>query len=344
MSAPWQSAARLGVLGTGAALPGEAIATPALIERISERFGFAAPKRALALAERMGIVSRHLVRDFVAAREEARAGDSNPELSARAVRAALDSAGAKVSDVAFLIGHTTSPASLLPGNIALVADVLGYGGPHVELRQACTGFASALMIATGLIAANPGRPIVIVGSETASPFFDPAALADEPGQLVNMVQMGDGAGAIVLAGEAAGQATIEAAWYGAVGLGRAPGISLQPAMRAFSHDYAAIRASGHLLFEAGQAAAAALGHAIEDAHRIIPHQVSGRIGAQVAAHFALPPERAFVNADRIGNTGSAAIWIALDALRREAVIGERAIVLGAEASKFMYGGFSYRHG
>ncbi|MBX9886132.1 MAG: hypothetical protein K2X68_14300, partial [Novosphingobium sp.] len=91
-----------------------------------------------------------------------------------------------------------------------------------------------------------------------------------------------------------------------------------------------------------RAAAAAQGYPIDRARHVIPHQVSGRIGMLAAAHFALPPEQMFVQADRIGNTGSAAIWIALDTLRAKALPGEDIVVLGAEASKHMYGGFAYR--
>ena len=62
------------------------------------------------------------------------------------------------------------------------------------------------------------------------------------------------------------------------------------------------------------------------------------------AHFNLSRDRVFVQADRIGNTGSAAIWIALDTLRAQAAPGDSVVVLGAEASKHMYGGFAYCHG
>lgn len=343
MSKPWTTPRKLGVLGTGSALPGPAISSAALVARAAERFGLANPRRALAITERMGIATRHLVRDFADAREVARPGDSNPELSARAVRSALDQAGLPIESIDYLIGHTTSPAQHLPANIALVADHLGYAGPHLELRQACTGFANALMIAHGLITINPGARVAIVGSETASTYLDPATLDSQSGQLVNFVQMGDGAGAVVVSAPGCG-ATIDATWYGAVGMGRAPGISLAVGADQFEHDFEAIRAEGHVLFDAGRASAADLGYDLADAHRVIPHQVSGRIGAQMARHFGLCPTRAFVNADRVGNTGSAAIWIALDALRGEARTGDMAIVLGAEASKFMFGGFAYTHG
>ncbi len=345
MTAPWRTALPLAVLGTGSALPGDAVTSAELIARIETRFGFTRGRTAHAVAERLGIASRHVVRPFDAAQEGPRPGQSNAALAADAVRGALAAAGVAIGDVAYLIGHTTTPGQLLPGNVAEVADRLGYGGPHVELRQACTGFANALMIAAGLLALPEARPVVIVGSETGSLFFDPGRLGEDASQIVNMMQMGDGAGAVVLGPAAAAGPRIDSAWFGAIGLGRAPGISLAQGARHFDHDFASIRATGHALFEAGRDAARDLGHDLADADRIIPHQVSGVIGAQVAAHFGLREAAMFVNADRIGNTGSAAIWIALDALRRGAIApGQGALVLGAEASKHMYGGFAYVHG
>ena len=174
-------------------------------------------------------------------------------------------------------------------------------------------------------------------------FFDPATLDAEADQIVNMVQMGDGAGAVIVGACEAGRPAIEAAWFGALGSGRAPGISRQHRQHRFDHDFAAIRAEGHRLFDAGRDAAAAQGFPIAAARHVVPHQVSGRIGMLAAAHFALPQNRVFVQADRIGNTGSAAIWIALDTLRATAAPGADIVVLGAEASKHMYGGFAYLH-
>ena len=344
-SAPWTSRARLAVLGTGSALPGEPVSTEALIAMVGNRFGIACEREARAVARRMAITSRHVCRDFNHRTEPARRGDSNPDLAARAVHAALSDAGLKIDDIAFLIGHTTTPEQPLPANIALVADRLGYSGPHVELRQACTGFANALMIATGLLAAADARPVVIVGSETGSLFFDPLRLAEDRGQIVNMVQMGDGAGAIVLGPDTQQGDALEAAWIGSIGLDRAPGIQQHHGALEFAHDFAEILKSGPQLFDADVTTAARLGHPPGKADFIIPHQVSGQVKSQAAAHLGLAPERIFVNADRLGNCGSAAIWIAVAELRGASLAGgARVLALGAEASKFIYGGFAYVHG
>lgn len=344
MSAPWSTTRPIGVLGTGSALPGAPVGTDALIAHMESRFDLNGGRVARTIAARMGIVARHLARPFDAPQEPPRPGQSNAALAAEAVHRALADAGVTIGEVGYLIGHTTTPGRLLPGNIAGVADHLGYAGPHIELRQACTGFANGLMIACGLLAASD-RPIVIVGSETGSMFFDPRRANEDSGQLVNMVQMGDGAGAIVLGPASQARAQITAAWFGAVGLGRAPGISLAQGAQEFTHDFSAIRATGHALFDAGRDAAHALGHELAAADWIIPHQVSGKIGALVADRFGLREERMVVQADSLGNTGSAAIWLALDGLRRHrATPGQAALILGAEASKHMYGGFAYAHG
>lgn len=342
---PWTSLQHLAVLGAGLALPGVPVSTEALIETIAARLGIDFSREARSIGGRLAIFSRHICRDFNACDEAARPGHGNPELVAEAVAMALDEAGLGIGDVGYLIAHTTTPLQPLPSNIALAADLLGYQGPHVELRQACTGFANALMIANGLLAAPGARPVVLVGSETGSLFFDPRRLAEDRGQIVNMVQMGDGAGAVVLGPCQAGGATISASWMGSIGLGRAPGIQQFAASREFAHDFAAILETGSVLFDAGAHTAAMLGHPIASADLIVPHQISGRVGTQASRHFGLPLGRFFVNADRVGNTGSAAIWIALAQLRAsQPASGTKVIALGAEASKYMFGGFAYVHG
>ncbi|MFM9852192.1 MAG: 3-oxoacyl-ACP synthase III family protein [Sphingomonadaceae bacterium] len=341
---PWTHSRTVSVLGTGHALPSSPIETDTLIEMMVRRFGFARARQAQSIAKRMEIATRHHCRDFSVAHEPAREGDSNADLAARAVSAALADAGLAITDIAYLIGHTTTPTQPLPANIALVADRLGYSGPHVELRQACTGFANGLMIAAGLLAQGDSRPVVIVGSETGAVFFDPLRMNDDPGQIINMIQMGDGAGAVVLGSARGACASIDAAWMGSIGLNRSPGIQQHHGRSEFDHDFSQILKTGPDLFDAGVAVAALLGHGLASADIIIPHQVSGRIGDQAAAHLGVHRDRIFVSADRVGNTGSAAIWIALDQVRRSGLAsGARVLTLGAEATKFLYGGFVYVH-
>jgi len=350
----WFSHGELAVLGTGSALPGEPISNAKLIERVRAFDPALDARSAERLGMRLGIETRHLSRAFDAAIEAPIPSMTNPELCARALTAALHEAGLRPQDLAYLIGHTATPAQPLPSNIALVADLIGYDGPHIELRQACTGFANALMIAFGLLAAPASRAVAIIGSETGSLFFDPRDVSRDPAQRVNMMQMGDGAAAIILAPARRGLSTLSSAWFGTTGHGHAPGIEMRDGgsnapsptggLPRFSQNFAAIGRRAADLFAANQGAARHQGLCVKAADRIIPHQANGHMAAIVAEMLGVRAAQIFVNAGRVGNTGSAAIWLALAQMRdSELASGQQVIALGAEATKYLHGGFAYVH-
>jgi 3-oxoacyl-[acyl-carrier-protein] synthase-3 len=261
-----------------------------------------------------------------------------------------------VEELAMLIGHTTTPHTLLPSNAAWAAEELDFRGPHIELRQACTGFSAAALCAASFIDGG-ARSIALAGSEVGSVMLDSNRIAEDPVQLVNMLQMGDGAGAIVLGHvQHSQQARLECLFYGSLEGMHAPAISLPhggsaspavpaPGITHFDHDYGAIRDHGSQLLSAGLAAAAALGVAPESVDWWIPQPVNGRMADICASDLGVPVERVIVAATGNGNLGSAAMWVALDQTRRSGRLrrGDRVLVLGAEASKFMYGGFLYVH-
>jgi len=344
---------RLTVLGMGHALPGEAVTTDSLLAHVDATFGLDLGGRGRAVARRLRVGSRHLARDLRQRHESARPGSSNAELAARAVRSALQDAGRDIAEISYLVAHTATPGTQLPPGVAQVAELLGYDGPYVELRQACTGFANALVFASALGAGAASGVVVIVGSETGSIYFDPLRAAADDGQLVNLLQMGDGAAAIVLAPVAGIGAGIVGHYFGQLGCTRPAAFRLAaggsdqggcPGTQAeFAHDFAAIGRDGEQLFRAGLCAAERLGATAHTVDWIIPHQANGRMGELLSSALGVPRERVFVNADRLGNTGSAAIWLALAELRPRLQAGARVLVLGAEATKFMYGGLLYVH-
>jgi 3-oxoacyl-[acyl-carrier-protein] synthase III len=347
----------LQVLGTGSELPGAAVSTEALLDRMSRFINTRQISTARIIAERLGITARHLSRDLTQSIEAPRPQHTAPKLAASAVRKALHDADLDPTNISYLIGHTTTPHTQLPPNVSWVADELGYRGPSVELRQACTGFAAALSLCAGMIALQ-NRRLAIVGSELGSVYFDAGQVDSAPDQIVNLVQMGDGAGAILLGpiGNAAAP-RIEFVFYGSLGIDTLPGISLQDgasgsaARRAgtapqFLHDYAAVRRGGVALLRQGLHVATEAGYGIEQFDWIIPHQANGRMASICGAQLGLDPLRVVNEGGQLGNVGSAAIWIALDRLRSSGHLrpGHRVLALGAEASKFMYGGFVYVHG
>ena len=339
----------------GKALPRPGVSTVDLLTRIEKRFGVDVRCRGTALANRLGIETRHICRDFERRHEGPRSGNSNPDLAAAALRAALDDAGLEPGDLAYVIGHTSTPASLVPPNVALVADRLGYAGPYVELRQACTGFANAVVIAQGLLSVAGVKAVAIVGSETGSVYFDPKRVEEDPGQIVNLVMMGDGAAAIVLGpDDSEPGARISGNFFGHIGIGREPGFSLaaggsdhslvETGALEFAHDFTTVRNGGPELLYRGAQAAHDLGIGIETVDYVIPHQANGRMAELIGPFLGVEPSRVFVNADHLGNTGSAAIWLALAELRPLLAPGKSVLALGAEATKYMFGGFHYVHG
>jgi 3-oxoacyl-[acyl-carrier-protein] synthase-3 len=353
---PFLSRAPLAVLGIGAVVPGLPVSTEQLLSTVDRQFGLSLGRRGAVAGRWLGIRQRHICRDLRERGETPRAGDSNADLAARAVQVALNASGLTVADLRYLIAHTATPGRAIPPGAAAVADQLGYDGPFVELRQACTGFANALVFAQGALLGDGAGPVAIVGSETGSVFFDPHRAAEDDAQLINLLQMGDGAGAVVLAAPTESQRAIghiQTHWYGQLAHGRAATFELRyggsdhladgNVRPEFEHAFEAIRRDGEQLFRAGIDAAAQLGVRAASSDVIIPHQANGRMAPLLAAALAVPVERVFVNATHFGNTGSAAVWLAFDEAASQLRSGQRVLVLGAEATRFMYGGFSYVH-
>jgi 3-oxoacyl-[acyl-carrier-protein] synthase III len=347
----------LAVRGTGSALPGAPLSTPELLRRTARHLPEGAPALALRIAKRLGIVNRHMVRSFLEPQETPRAEDSAPKLASRALSAALSAAHCDVNGVRMLIGHTTTPHTLLPGNIAWVAEELAYRGAHIELRQACSGFAAATLLGASLAAIGIDA-VAIVGSETGSVFLDPRHIGADKSQLINLVQMGDGAGAILLSSlRHAMSARIELSFYGSLEGKIPPGISMTQGGSGFPHgkatrtphfvqDFQAVRTRGVELLRAGLRIAVESGVVAESIDWWIVHPANGRMADYAAKLLPLPEEKIVCEAAEFGNLGSAAIWVALDRLRRSGklALGDRVMVLGAEASKYMFGGFLYVHG
>jgi 3-oxoacyl-[acyl-carrier-protein] synthase III len=352
--------ARLSVLGTGISMPGPPLSNDDIVRFIALGTNGHRPEFAGRIAGDLGVYQRFLSRDLAATCELPRPGDTNPELSKRAILCALEQARLTIDDVDLLIGHTTSPHTLLPPNISWVADLLGYGGQYMELRQACTGFANALMIASSMLISMAADCVCIVGSETGSVLFDAAEAASDQSQLVNAAQMGDGAGAVVLSRYTGnGESFISNIYFGTLGLGKPSGFSLatggssKPANSAgqvgssgFINDYKLARAEGLDLFRAGFEALKSVDLDEPQIARYLTHQANGRMGEVLAPLLDIPLKKFHNCAADYGNTGSASTWIGLHSVREQRVLrpGEVLGVLGAEATKFMYGGFSYVEG
>lgn len=345
---------RVKLLGSGSTLPGEPISNEQLFAGIEKQCGKVTARKAALINRRLGINARHFCRaneGGVSAPEQ-----TAPQLCIEAVKAAQRDSQ-QDNNIDYLIGHTTSPETLLPPNIAWVADQLDHSGPYMELRQACTGFANALQIAIPMLANDAAmQSIAIVGSEVGSIYFDLSPDFIDSEQLVNYVQMGDGSGAVLLGqDDGSDDSIISDAYIGHIGNGKAPGfymqgggsadVSCNAGLPIFRHNVSTVREQGESLFIKGLESILSRGYTLDDFDHILPHQVNGHLGELLSERLNIAKERVVVDADKLGNLGSAAIWVSLDRLRQSGRLnkGDKVLVLGAEATKYLYGGFIFHH-
>ena len=258
-----------------------------LVAVLKELTGPKAAKFAAKVAPYLGVERRHFCRDIH--QSICPATPSNSTLSSRVIKQLLSKTQIELNQLDYLIGHTTTPDTQLPANIAWVADKLKFQGPFMELRQACTGFVSALQIALPRMALLK-KPIAIVGSETGSVYFNYDANFADNSQLVNYMQMGDGAGGVLLSAteddsnKAVG--VISNCFTGQVGVGLQPGLALDAGSQSifrqhgcFHHHTTDVMKHGAKLFQQSVRTLAELGHSIDSFDYIVPHLSLDQISA-----------------------------------------------------------------
>ncbi|WP_394131152.1 3-oxoacyl-ACP synthase III family protein [Shewanella maritima] len=338
------------LLGIAHQLPNAAVTNQQLLDCLSTLCGSLNARKAKSIVKRLGIEQRHLVRDLTQATSQAT--PTSIELSKQVLMDALTKAKLTPDNLDYLLTHTCTPHTQVPPNAAWLADVMAYHGPYLELRQACTGFANGLQIASAFCHVNE-KPVAIVGVETGSVYFDMSKAFVDTEQLVNYVQMGDGAASVVLGPKQSNTSTISDIYLGQIGHQKPPGFYLDAGsndvgrgkMARFHHNTQAVRSQGEQLFTLGWQALQQRGYHIDDFAYILPHQANGHIDHMLAKAMGTSPERVINDAKHLGNLGSAAIWVSLSRLIHSNKLkpGDKVAVLGAEATKYLYGGFVYHH-
>jgi len=216
---------------------------------------------------------------------------------------------------------------------------------------------NGLIMGSGLINSKLARNVAIVGSETGSVYATKKSIElHDTEQMVNLMQMGDGAGAIILTADAS-CAYIDTQFFCYAGLNMKPGLSLKNGGSAqpwssyadniliFEHDFNSIKENGLGLFSAAYNMAISCGVNMEKIDWILPHQVNSKLSEILGDEFDVSCDRFISSFYKTGNLGSAGIWVALAQACKENVVkpGQCVLVLGAEATKYLYGGFVYYH-
>lgn len=276
------------------------------------------------------------------------------DLCVRAAGRALERAGAEPGDLGFVVLATATPDALMPSTASVVADRLGVTAPVYQLQSGCSGAVQAFAVAEALIAAGAPAGLVL-GGDVCVKHLDLRRdfRRMPPGELVNHVLFGDGAGAaVVRAGAAGAVARLWAPvhrpalpgrppgqrveWYGAADRGRGG--------PAVSEDYKAIE---HLVPElsgwVGAGLLDRLGWSGRDLDHLLPPQLGGRMTARIAALLRdrLGAGRAVEVScvAETGNTGNALVLSQLERLLPMTSAGQRALCVCVESSRWITAGF-----
>ena len=292
---------RARITGTGSYIPDKIVTNEqleAIVDTSSEW-----------IVKRTGIRSRHLLTE----------SEIPSDMGVAAGKQALEAAHVSPEQVDLLIAATNFPDMICPGSAPFIADGLGLGNtPFFDLKAGCSGFVYGLGVANGLIESGLFPRILVVGIEALSRVTD---WTDRR----TCVLFGDGAGAALLEKGNGTSGILGTALYGdaakSLFLHMPAGGTRTPA----SPD--TLEQRGHFLKMEGsgvfrnaapmmeRATLAALANAnltLADVDWVIPHQANQRIIDALVKRLDIPDDRVIVNLDRVANTSTASIPIALD--------------------------------
>lgn len=286
----------------------------------------------------------------------------NSDLAANAGRAALDAAGMTPADVQLLVVNSCTPDYLMPSMAPYVQEKIGISEcAVVELRSGCAGSVGAIAVATQFVTSGTYDNALIIASELSSsygvlPLREKRELT--LAERLNGIMFGDGAGALVLRGSDHGGGGVERTCMNSIGCGKPAGMmfeaggsshpfsreSAEDGTAVLHHDHRAILRWGlPMCMRAVQDLCAATGLSPEEIDCFIFPQANASMINQdrkaADTRHLIPEDRIMVNVDKVGNTVSAGLLIALDCAVQEGRVskGDRVALIGSEASKWLYG-------
>ena len=287
------------IIGTGSYLPPRAVANDELVRELAARGVETSDQW---IVERTGIRQRHLADPDVGC----------SQLATEASRRALEAAGVRATDIDLIILATSTPDFVFPSTACLVQKALGApGGAAFDVQAVCSGFTYAMAVADSMIRTGLASRALVIGAEVFSRILD----WNDRG---TCVLFGDGAGAVVLAGD------------------ERPGV-LASRLHADGRHEAILRTAGNLsggavlghpyltmdgpavfklavsvLDSVAHETLAAAGLSAADVDWFIPHQANLRILHAAARKIGIPLDKVIVTVDRHANTSAASIPLALD--------------------------------
>ncbi|MDO7787173.1 beta-ketoacyl-ACP synthase III [Desulforamulus aquiferis] len=252
-------------------------------------------------------------------RRIAEPNDTTAGLAIKASWKALENAGVKPEELDLIILTTCSKDMIIPASACIVQDKLGaVNAAAFDLEAGCTGFVYSVTIAAQFIATGAMKRILVVGSETLSKIINwedrntSVLFGDGSGAVVlGPVEQGEGVLASKLAAEGAGWEHLLVPAGGA----RIPASPLtleQKLHYVHMNGKEVFRYAVRVMEEEALKMVKLAGLELSDIDLLIPHQANIRIIEHAAKKLNLPMDKVVVNVDRLGNTSSASIPLALD--------------------------------
>jgi 3-oxoacyl-[acyl-carrier-protein] synthase-3 len=266
---------------------------------------------------------------------------ASSDLAVKASLAALQAAGIPPNALEAIVVSTTSPDMAFPSTACHLQRKLACNSvPAFDVAASCSGFLYGLSMGDAMIRSGQIKTCLVAAAEVKSRTLDPHDA--DTGLL-----FGDGAGAVVLGGEAEGSQPARGVLgirLGADGARhdliriRSGGSRWPIRLEHLEADDHRLRMRGAPLF---RLAIKRLEQAVRDllkefgvetaeVAQFVVHQANMRILAQLASRLAVSRDRVCSVIERFGNTSSASLPIALDhAVRGETLRPHDLMVLGS---------------
>jgi 3-oxoacyl-[acyl-carrier-protein] synthase-3 len=306
------------VTGTGAALPTRVLTNHDLEKMVDTSDDW--------ITSRTGIKERRIAAE----------GEYLSQYATDAGKRALEMAGVAAEEIDLIICATVTPDRPIPSTACTIQQNLGSRrAAAFDLAAGCSGYIYALAVADRFLASGAYRHALVIGGELLSKYVD---WQDR----TTCIIFADGAGATVLSARE-GVAGILATSLRSDGSMAdfihipAGGTMLPTSEKTVQERQHFIRMKGNETFkiavrsieEVSREVIIASGLSASDIDLYIPHQANRRIIEAVGTRLGLRGEQVYMNIDRVGNTSSASIPIALDEAVRAGKVEHGDILLFA---------------
>ena len=304
-SSPDGTRLRAVVTGTGAALPSHVLSNQDLEKMVDTSDEW--------ITTRTGIKERRIAED----------ADYLSIYATQASQRALEMSGVAAAELDMIICATVTPDQPIPATACTIQHNLGAKrAAAFDLAAGCSGFIYGLAVADRFLCGGGYSHVLVIGAELLSKYVD---WKDR----TTCIIFADGAGAVILSAREGTSGILATslrtdgsmADYIHVPAG---GTKMPASERTVREGLHFIRMKGNETFkiavrsieEVSREVLTASGLTAGDIDHYIPHQANRRIIEAVGTRLGLRPDQVYINIDRVGNTSSASIPIALDEAAR----------------------------